>query len=125
MPDKKQSCKSCKTRHLPPTGKKCQFKNNAECDKSVSNGLRDAATSSKSLDTDQMDLGRQWLQMEILVQLKKISQRLDMVEGQVAGSSKQAAQASAASPESGKLSTDSVIVSSYKPSKEVKDSSPP
>ena len=49
MPDKKQSCKNCKTRHLPPTGKKCQFKNIVESDKSVSNGLRDAAASSKLL----------------------------------------------------------------------------
>ena len=43
MPDEKQSCKSCKTRHLPPTLKKCQFRNIGEGDKSVSNGLRDAA----------------------------------------------------------------------------------
>ena len=55
MPDKKQSCKNFKTRHLPPTGKKCQFKNSVKNDKSVSNGLRDAAASSKLLDTDQAD----------------------------------------------------------------------
>ena len=58
MPDKKQICKNCKTRHLPPTGKKYQFKDSVESDKSVSNGLRDAATLSKLLDTDQADLGR-------------------------------------------------------------------
>ena len=26
MPDHKQLCKSCKTRHLPPMGKKCRRK---------------------------------------------------------------------------------------------------
>ena len=124
MPDKKQSCKSYKTRHLPPTGKKCHFKNNVEGDKSVSNGLRDAAASSKLLETDQVDLGGQQLQMEILAQLKKVSQ-LDMVEDQVAGSSQQAAQASAVLPETGKLSTDSVVVSSHKPSKRSKRFKPP
>ena len=114
-PDKQQSCKNCKTRHLSPTGKKCQFKNIVEGDKSVSNGLRDAAASSKSIDADQADLGGQRLQMEILAQLKKVSQWLDMVEDQVAGISQQAAQESAISPQSGKLSTDSIIVSSHKP----------
>ena len=122
MPDKKQSCKNCKTRHLPPTGKKCQFKNSVENDKSVPNGLRDAAASSKLLDTDQADLGRQRLQLEILSQLKKVSQRLDMVEDQVAGGVQQATQASARSP--GKLSTDSVIVSCQK-SKRSKKFKPP
>ena len=127
MPDKKQSCKTCKTRHLPPTGKKCQFKSTVESDKSVPNGLRDAAVSSKLLDTDQADLGRQRLQLEILSQLKKVSQRLDMVEDQVAGGGvQQATQASAGSPSpaTGKLSTDSVIVSSQK-SKRSKKFKPP
>ena len=124
MPDRKQSCKTCKTRHLPPTGKKCQFKNSVESDKSVPNGLRDAAASSELLDTDQVDLGRQRLQLEILSQLKKVSQRLDMVEDQVAGGMQQATQASAGSPGTAKLSTDSVIVSSQK-SKRVKKFKPP
>ena len=114
MPDKKQNCENCKSRHLPPTGKKCQFKNNGEGDKSVSNGLRDAAASSKLLDTDQVDLGGQRLQMEILAQLKKVSQRLDMVEDQVASTSQQTVRETVISPQAGKLSTDSVIVSSRK-----------
>ena len=126
MPDKKQSCKTCKTRHLPPTGKKCQFKSTVDSDKSVPNGLRDAAVSSKLLDTDQADLGGQRLQLEILSQLKKVSQRLDMVEDQVAGGVQQATQASVGSPSpaTGKLSTDSVIVSSQK-SKRSKKFKPP
>ena len=95
MPDRKQSCKTCKTRHLPPIGKKCQFKNSVESDKSVPNGLRDAAASSELLDIDQADLGGQRLQLEILSQLKKVSQRLDMVEDQVAGGMQQVTQASA------------------------------
>ena len=66
--------------------------------------------------TDQADLGGQWLQMEILPQLKQVLQRLDMVEDLVAATSQQAAQVSAVSPsEPGKLSTDSFIVCSGKP----------
>ena len=125
MPDKKQSCKTCKSRHVPPTGKKCQFKNIMESDKSVSNGLRDAAASSNQLDTDQADLGGQQLQMEILAQLQKVSQQLEMVEDQVADTSQQAVQDSAASPHSGKLSTDSVIFSTQKSSKRSKRFKPP
>ena len=49
--------------------------------------------------------------MEILAQLKKVSQQLDMVEDQVAASSQQAAQTSAGSPSgSGKLSTMFLLV---------------
>ena len=115
MPDKKQSCRTCKTRHLPPTGKKCQFKDTADLNNSVANGLRDAATSSKLLDTDQADLGGQRLQLEILSQLQKVSQRLEKVEDQVAATSQQASQAATESPSGhGKLSTDSVLVTSNK-----------
>ena len=96
-----------------------------ESDKSVSNGLRDAAASSNQLDTDQADLGGQRLQMEILAQLQKVSQRLEMVEDQVAGTSQQAVQDSVASPHSGKLSTDSVIFSTQKSSKRSKRFKPP
>ena len=125
MPDKKQSCKTCKSRHVPPTGKKCQFKNIMESDKSVSNGLRDAAASSNQPNTDQADLGGQRLQMEILAQLQKVSQRLEMVEDQVAGTSQQAVQDPAASPHIAKLSTDSVIVSTQKSSRRSKRFNPP
>ena len=81
---------------MPPTGKKCQFKNIMESDKSVFNGLRDAAASSNQPNTDQADLGGQRLSMEILAQLQKVSQRLEMVEDQVAGTSQQAVQDPAA-----------------------------
>ena len=126
MPDKKQSCKTCKTRHLPPTGKKCQQKNSTELDSSVANGLRDAAVSSKLLDTDQADLGGQRLQMEILAQLQKVSQRLEKVEDQVAVGSQKATQATAQSPSGhGKLSTDSVLAMSSKSRKKCKKSRSP
>ena len=121
MSDKKPNCQTCKTRHLPPTGKKCQFKDDVELNSTVFRRLRDATISSKLLDTDLADLGRQRLQMEILAQLQKVSQWLEKVENQVAASSQQAAQASAESPSGpGKLSTDNVLVSSNKPSKKSK-----
>ena len=72
----------------------------------------------------QEDLGGQRLQMEILSQLKKVSQQLDMVEDHVTDSVQQAAQASAGSPETGKLSTDGDIASSHKPSKRHKNLNP-
>ena len=55
--------------------------------------IRDAAISSESLATDQGDLGGQWIQMEMLKQLKKVSKRLVMVEDQVVATSHQAVQA--------------------------------
>ena len=72
MPDNKQKCKNCKNGHLPPTGKKCRYVDNAESD-AEPNGLRDAAAASVSLATDQADPGRQRIQEEILVHLKKMS----------------------------------------------------
>ena len=41
MPDNKQLCKVCKTRHLPPTGKKCKRRAQEENDEL----LRDAAVA--------------------------------------------------------------------------------
>ena len=78
--------KNRKNRHLPPTGRKCQFKS-AQKD-SETNGLRDAAVASESLATDQ-DQGRHRIQMKILDQLKNMSQRLDLVEDQVAATAQQ------------------------------------
>ena len=43
MPDNKQKCKTCKQRHLRPTGKKCQFTKEKEINNEL---LRDAAVSS-------------------------------------------------------------------------------
>ena len=116
MPDNKQKCKSCKNRHLPPTGKKCQDKS-AQSDKESTKGLRDAAVASKSLATDQENiwmLDGQQIQLQILEQLKQMSQRLDMVEDYVATTSQHRVQASASGTASGKLSTDTVFSSSIK-----------
>ena len=82
MPDNKQKCKTCKNRHLPPTGKKCRYINTAVTEE-IANGLRDAATASVSLATDQADSGGQRIQEEILAQLKKMSSRLDTVEQRI------------------------------------------
>ena len=82
MPDNKQKCKTCKNRHLPPTGKKCRYINTADTEE-IANGLRDAATASVSLATDQADSGGQRIQEEILAQLKKMSSRLDTVEQRI------------------------------------------
>ena len=46
MPDNKQKCKTCKQRHLLPTGKKCQ---NGKQQESAEEHLRDAAVSSDAL----------------------------------------------------------------------------
>ena len=79
MPDHKQMCKYCKTRHLPPTGKKCQKKKMEE-DEGNNELFRDAAVAG-STPASQMDQGDgQWLQLEILQQLQKMTQRLDKVE---------------------------------------------
>ena len=48
MPDNKQKCKTCKQRHLLPTGKKCQ---NGKQQESAEEHLRDAAVSSEDLRT--------------------------------------------------------------------------
>ena len=77
MPDNKQKCRSCKNRHLPPTGKKCQYKS-VQSDEESSKGLRDAAVASNSLATDQGNLDGQQIQLQILEQLKQMSQRLDI-----------------------------------------------
>ena len=46
MPDHKQLCKICKVRHLPPTGKKCQYKKSQpHPDNEL---LRDAAAAGHS-----------------------------------------------------------------------------
>ena len=120
MPDNKQKCKSCKNRHVPPTGKKCQFKS-ATNDDVTQGQLSDAAVASESLATDQsQDLGGQRIQMEILQQLKKMSSRLDLVEDQVAATAQHTVQASTSGVDTGKLSTDTVLSSSSKTSSKSK-----
>ena len=119
MPDNKQRCKNCKNRHAHPTGKKCQFKNAKNDD--VMGHLSDAAVASESLATDQsQDLGGQRIQMEILEKLKKMSNRQDLVEDQVAATAQQTVQASTSGVDTGKLSTDAVLSSSSKKSSKSK-----
>ena len=123
MPDNKQKCKNCKNGHLPPTGKKCRYVDNAESD-AEPNGLRDAAAASVSLAMDQADPGGQRIQEEILVQLKKMSHRLEAVEQQISSTAQDPGQALTSSSESGKLSRNSDFLDHIKstPSKKSKKS---
>ena len=92
MPDNEQRCQNCKNRHAYPRGEKCQFKNAKNDD--VTGHLSEAVVASESLATDQsQDLGGQRIQMEKLEQLKKMSNRLDLVEDQVAATAQQKVQA--------------------------------
>ena len=96
MPDNKQKCKN---RHVPPTGTKCPYVNNVQTDADeLPNGIRGTAVASVSLSMDQADPGGQWIQEEILAQLKKMSDRLD--------TSQHTGEASTSSSRLGKLSRD-------------------
>ena len=104
MPDNKQSCKSCKKRHYPPTGKKCQFKKTQDShelsrDAAITSDMGGAQTSSQSVN-------RQPLQLQILEQLKKVTERLDKVEDKMAATS---APTETSTPRN-EFSRDSVIV---------------
>ena len=85
MPDNKQKCKTCKQRHLPPTGKKCQFGKQQESSDEL---LRDAAISSDATGSQMSpsDTGGQQIQMKILDQLRKVTERLDKVEDRMTAS---------------------------------------
>ena len=105
MPDNKQMCKSCKTRHLPPTGKKCQRKKQ---ESTVNEHLRDAAVAGStpaSQSTSGAQGDGQLLQLEILQQLQRVSQRLDQVEERISTTD------SHSTPQKGELSTDSFLES--------------
>ena len=93
MPDHKQMCKYCKTRHLPPTGKKCQKKKSEEAE----------GGSTPASQIDQGDGQR--LQLEILQQLQKVTQRLDQVE------EKMSATAVTSTPDKSELSSDTFLES--------------
>ena len=80
MPDHKQLCKNCKTRHLPHTGKKCQKKTEDEQSTKL---LRDAAVAGSIPASQSTEGDGQLLQLEILQQLQKVSQRLEQVEEQM------------------------------------------
>ena len=60
------------------------------------------------------DLGGHQIQMKILKQLKKVSQRFYLVKDRVAATVQQTTQASTSGLETGKLSTDSVFSCSSK-----------
>ena len=79
MPDHEQLCKSCKSRHLPPTSKKCRRKEQEQDYEQLSDtavaGSLPASQSAQAVQDD-----GQRLQAEILHQLKKVTERLDQVE---------------------------------------------
>ena len=109
MPDNKQKCRTCKQRHLPPTGKKCQFGKQQE---NTDELLRDAAVSSDatgSQSTPVGETGGQQIQKVILEQLRRVTERLDSMEDRMASASR------TSTPE---LSTDSFL-ESVKPSKKI------
>ena len=88
--------------------------------------LSDAAIARESLATDQsQDLGGQQILMEILEQLKTMSNRLDLVEDQVAATTQQTVQESISGVDTGKLSTDTVLSSSSKKVAKTKNLDPP
>ena len=109
MPDHKQHCKTCKVRHLPPIGKKCQYKKTVQ---EESNELsRDAAVTSGQSTSKGPEDG-QLLQKQILEQLRQVTDRLDQVEHRVA------ATATSSTPKQ-ELSTDSFL-QTIKPHKKSK-----
>ena len=76
MPDRKQLCKNCKTRHLPPMGKKCKLQKKQTPMESDNELLRDAAIAGQvpATQTDQgMSGDGQLLKMQILQQLQKMT----------------------------------------------------
>ena len=84
MPDNcvrtRQMCKNCKVRHVPPTGKKCQRKKQ---EGSVNEHLQEAAIAGSthaSQSTSGAQEDGQLLQLKILQQLQKVTERLDQVE---------------------------------------------
>ena len=112
MPDHKQLCKTCKVRHLPPTGKKCKLQKKHHQVESDNELLSDAAVAGHSSATQaaQGASGDGQLQLEILQQLQRMTERLDHVEERLSTTPGTAA------PKSPELSSDSFL-QSIKPSK--------
>ena len=109
MPDNKVKCKTSKQRHLPPTGKKCQFGKQQE---NTDDLLRDAAVSSDATGSQSTPMGGtdgQKIQKVILEQLRRVTERLDSMEDRMASTS------CTSTPE---LSTDSFL-ESVKSSKKI------
>ena len=99
--DHKQLCKSCKSRYLPPTGKKCRRKEQElEYEQLSDAAVAGSLPASQSAQAVQDDGQR--LQAEILQQLKRVTDRLDQVEQKVAVSHR-------SSTPSAELSTDSFL----------------
>ena len=87
MPDSKQLCKSCKTRHLHPMGKKCKRKDQEQSyELSSDAAVAGSLPASQAAQTVQNDGQR--LQAEILQQLKRVTERLDQVKQTVAVSTR-------------------------------------
>ena len=86
MPDHKQLCKTCKERHLPPTGKKCKLQKKHHQVEGDNELLSDAAFAGHSSATQaaQGASGDGQLQLEILQQLQRMTERLDHVEERLA-----------------------------------------
>ena len=118
MPDNKQLCKTCKVRHLPPTGKKWKLQKKLHQVESDNELLSDAAVAGQSSATQTAQGASgdgQLLQLEILQQLKKMTERLDHMEEQMASTP------GSSTPKSPELSSDSFL-QSIKPSKKQKKS---
>ena len=87
MPDNKQKCKTCKQRHLPPTGRKCEHVKQQE---GTREHLQDDAISSDATVSQLMPIessGVHQVQMQILEQLRQVTERLDSMEDRMAASS--------------------------------------
>ena len=114
MPDHKQLCKTCKTRHVPPMGKKCKLQKKqipAESDNELFSDAAIAGQVPATQNKQEVSGDGQLLQMQILQQLKKVTERLDHVEQRM-----DAAPGKSSSPE---LSSDSFL-ENIKPSKKQK-----
>ena len=84
MPDQKQKCRSCKQRHLHSSGKKCQLVNEKDANTEF---LRDAAIASGATESQMMPGGFIDGQLvQILEQLKRVTERIDQVENRMAAS---------------------------------------
>ena len=90
-------------RHVPPTGKKCKLQKKQQQVESDNELLSDAAVAghSSATQTAQGVSGDgQLLQMEILQQLRKMTERLDHVEEQIATAPGRSTQSSELSSDS-------------------------
>ena len=109
MPNKNK-CSNCRQRHFPPTGKKCQRKHmtpsNLKDDAvTLSDKIVQSDNSASNVDTDCSSDEQDNVQFQILKQLKKANECLDVVEEQVAGTCKLQAEERQKSKELSRLSS--------------------